>query len=293
MTKIAVLGAGMMGTATAAHLARKGHQVNLWGTELDRDIINALRKGQEHPTLHSSVPGNIRFFQANELEGASQGREIVIIAVISSAVETIIGRAVPFFKKETIVVNVAKGLASHPHLTLCDLIEDVIPSTVLDRVQVVGMGGPARANELVREVPTEVIFGARKMEEAETCCRAFTGSGFRANATTDMVGVELCAAMKNTFAIMVGICDGLDQQMDNTKAALVSQAVVEMSRIILPLGGKLETISGPAEVGDLYVTVQSGRNGALGRLLALHQDCPARPGQQLRSGDSGIRQRAA
>lgn len=105
------------------------------------------------------------------------------------------------------------------------------------------------------------------MEAAESCRSAFRSSRFKTNATTDMIGVELCAAMKNAFAIVIGICDGLGPPMDNTKGALMSQAVVEMSRIILPLGGGLETISGPAGVGDLYVTVQSGRNGALGRLL--------------------------
>ena len=267
MGKIAVLGAGMMGTATAAHLARRGHEVNLWGTELDKDIVDALRKGKEHPTLHSPIPRNIKLFQATELEKAMEKRNTVIIAVISSAVGKIIQQAAPFFRKRTIVVNVAKGLPSHPYLTLCDLIKDRCSSRLLNGVQIVGMGGPARANELIREIHTEVIFGARIMEEAESCCCAFRSSRFRTNATTDMIGVELCAAMKNAFAIVIGICDGLGQPMDNTKAALMSQAVVEMSRIILPLGGRLETISGPAGVGDLYVTVQSGRNGAFGRLL--------------------------
>ncbi len=267
MAKMAVLGAGMMGTATAAHLARRDHEVNLWGTELDKDIIDALRKGKEHPTLHSPVPGNIRFLHASELEEAMDKRNTVIIAVVSFAVGKIIQRAAPFLRKKTMVVNVAKGLPSQPHVTLCDLIEDKITSRLLDGVQIVGMGGPARAHELIREIHTEVVFGARKMEGAESCCSAFRSSRFRTNATTDMIGVELGAAMKNAFAIVIGICNGLGQQMDNTKAALISQAVVEMSRIILPLGGRLETISGAAGVGDLYLTVQSGRNGALGRLL--------------------------
>jgi glycerol-3-phosphate dehydrogenase (NAD(P)+) len=267
MGKIAVLGAGMMGTATAAHLARREHEVNLWGTQLDEDIINALRNHKEHPTLHSLVPGNIRFFQASELEEAMDKRNTVVIAVISSAVGKIVQRAGAFFRKGTIVVNVAKGLPSYPYLTLCDLIKDKISSKLLDGVQIVDMGGPARANELIREIHTQVIFGARTMKEAESCCCTFRSSRFRTNATTDMIGVELCAAMKNAFAIVIGICDGLGGQMDNTKAALMSQAVIEMSRIILPLGGRLETISGPAGVGDLYLTVQSGRNGALGRLL--------------------------
>ncbi len=267
MGKIAVLGAGMMGTATAAHLARRGHEVNLWGTKLDKNIIDALKNHKEHPTLHSPVPGNIRFFQATELEESLDKRNTVIIAIISSAVGKIIRRGAPFLKKETIVVNVAKGLPSPPYLTLCHLIEDSISSRLIDGVQIVGMGGPARAAELIREIHTEVVFGARIMEEAESCCHAFRSSRFKTNATNDMIGVELCAAMKNAFAIMTGICDGLGQPMDNTKAALISQAVIEMSRIIVPLGGRLETVSGPAGVGDLYVTVQSGRNGALGKLL--------------------------
>jgi len=271
MARIVVIGAGMMGTACASHLVRRKHEVNLWGTELDKEIVDTLIQKGKHKTLHVSIPPGIKLFQADRLKEAMDGREIVIIAVISHAVGKITKRIIPFLKKGMIIINVAKGIPEAPYLTLCDLIESLIPPSLNDKVYVVGMGGPARAGELVREVYTEVIFGAREKKLAEHCSKITHNAQLRAKATSDMIGVELCAAMKNAYAIAVGMCQGLSEKlkisMDNTRAALVAQAITEMSKLIIPYGGRLETIMGSAGVGDLYVTVQGGRNGWLGKLL--------------------------
>ena len=271
MARIVVIGAGMMGTACASHLVRRGHVVNLWGTELDKEIIDILKQGGEHKTLHAPIPQNIIFLQANQLEEAMNKREIVIIAIISHAVEKIVKRIIPFLKKGMIIINVAKGIPKTPYLTLCDLIEGLIPRSSDKKIPVVGMGGPARANELVREIHTEVIFGARNKKYAEYCSEITRNSQLKTNATCDITGVELCAAMKNSYAIAVGMCQGLSERlrksMDNTKSAFVAQAIMEMAKLIVPQGGKLKTIMGLAGIGDLYVTVQGGRNGFLGKLL--------------------------
>ena len=273
MARIVVLGAGMMGTACASHLTRCGHDVNLWGTELDGKIIDLLKRERKHLTLQATVPSEIKFFRAEELKEAMKDRELVVIAVISHAVGKIVEKIVPFLEKGMIIINVAKGIPEAPYLTLCDLIENSIPSWLKKGVRVVGMGGPARAGELVSEVYTEVIFAAKNREIARHCVHLFSNSKLRAKATSDLVGVELCAAMKNAYAIAVGMCEGvaekLEMTMDNTKAAFMAQAITEMSKFIVPCGGNLETVMGTAGVGDLYVTVQGGRNGRLGRLLGL------------------------
>ena len=267
MSQTTVLGAGMMGAATASHLARRGHQVNLWGTELDEKIISLLRESRKHKTLGVTLPESILFFQAQELEKALDNAEVVVIAVVSHAVAKIVQRAALFFKRGITVINVAKGIPPSPYLTLTQLIKDKIFPRAAESIQVVGMGGPARASELVRAVPTAVIFGVREKEAASFCSHIFSNSDLRASVTDDVIGVELCAAMKNAYAIIVGICQGSDRKMDNTRAAFITQAIREMTRIVTLKGGKVETVSGLAGVGDLYVTVQGGRNGAFGALL--------------------------
>ena len=133
------------------------------------------------------------------------------------------------------------------------------------------MGGAARANELVRGVYTEVIFGSKNKKYADYCSEITRNFQLKTNATSDMTGVELCAAMKNSYAIAGGMCQGLSEKlkisMDNVKSAFVAQATIEMAKLIVPQGGKLETVMGQAGVGDLYCTVQGGRNGILGKLL--------------------------
>jgi len=271
MARIAVIGAGMMGTACASHLMRRGHRVNLWGTELDEEIIYLLKRKNEHKTLHVSVPPGIKFFRADQLEQAMNKGEIIIIAITSHAVGKIVKRVVSFLRKGMIIVNVAKGIPRVPYLTLCDLIESLIPRSLDGEIPVVGMGGPARAGELVRGIYTEVIFGAKDEKHAEYCSRITRNFQLKTNATRDVTGVELCAAMKNSYAIAIGMCQGLSERlkksMDNTKSAFMAQAIMEMAKVIVPQGGKLETIMGLAGVGDLYVTVQGGRNGLLGKLL--------------------------
>ncbi len=271
MAKMVVIGAGMMGTACASHLARRGHEVNLWGTELDKEIIDILKQRGNHKTLYAPVPQNIKFFQVDQLEEAMDKREIVIIAIISHAIEKIAKRVAPLLREGMTIINVAKGIPKAPYLTLCDLIEDLIPPLLDKKISVVGMGGPARANELVRGIYTEVIFGAKEKRYAEYCSEITRNLQLKANTTYDITGVELCAAMKNSYAIAVGMCQGLSERlkisMDNTKSAFIAQAIMEMSRLIIPYGGKLKTIMGLAGVGDLYLTVQRGRNGAFGKLL--------------------------
>jgi len=271
MARIAVIGAGMMGTACASHLVRRGHEVNLWGTELDEEIIDVLKQKNEHKTLHAPVPPGVKFFQADQLEEAMDKRGMVIIAIVSHAVGKIFKRVVPFLRKGMVIVNVAKGIPKAPYVTLCDLIESLIPQSLDKEIPVVGMGGPARANELVRGIYTEVIFGAKEKRYAEYCSEITRNFQLKANATCDMTGVELCAAMKNSYAIAAGMCQGLSKRlkrsMDNTKSAFIAQAIIEMAKLIVPWGGEMETIIGPAGVGDLSVTVQGGRNGLLGKLL--------------------------
>lgn len=262
MEKIAVLGAGVMGTAVAFHLSNTGHQVNLWGTELDEQII----KTRKQEKLGINIPESINVFHFNQIKEALENREVVVFSVKAEGIGGVSKCIAPYLEAGMVILNIAKGIPDFPHTTLCGLIESKMPKNLSGKISMVTMGGPARAVEIVRGIFTEVIFASSDLEAAKLCCKIFRSPTFITSFTSDTVGVELCAAMKNSFAIAVGIGDGL-QKGDNLKAAFMARSTTEMAKIVVVKGGKMETVLGPAGVGDLYVTSQGGRNKTLGKLL--------------------------
>lgn len=262
MEKIAVMGAGVMGTALAFHLKGLGHKVNLWGTEFDDKVIVTRRQEK----LGVSIPTDIDVFRFDQIREAVEGRKVLIFSIKAEGVEKLSECIASYLKEGVIILNIAKGIPDPPHLTLCDLIESILPENLLGKVAVVDMGGAARAIEIVKGIFTEVVFASLTLKAAKICCRIFQSPTFVTNFTRDVIGVELCAAMKNSFAIAVGMGDGL-QGGDNMKAAFMARSITEMAKIITSKGGKIETVLGPAGVGDLYVTSQGGRNRTLGKLL--------------------------
>ncbi len=263
MKKIAVMGAGVMGTALALHLKGLGHEVNLWGTEFDDRVIITRRQKK----LGVSIPADIDVFRFEQIREAVEGREVLIFSIKAEGVKKLSECLASYLKEGVIILNIAKGIPEPPYLTLCDLIESNLPENLLGRVAVVGMGGAARAIEIVKGIFTEVVFASLTLKAAKMCCRIFQSSTFVTNFSRDVIGVELCAAMKNSFAITVGMGDGLQLGGDNMKAAFIARSIAEMAKIITSKGGKIETVLGPAGVGDLYVTSQGGRNRTLGKLL--------------------------
>lgn len=267
MKRVAVLGAGAMGTAVAVHLRRNGSYVNLWGTERDEEVVRVLQEVRRCPRLDVALPPGIEVFPADELGRSLDGVEGVIIAVVSDAVEPVVRRMLPWLHDSTIIINLAKGI--HPTgLTMLQLIRRIlIEEYGLMKLALVMMGGPARAIEIVRGMYTEIVLSSSDKEAAQQCLKAFRGPTLRARFVRDVIGVELCAALKNGFAIAIGICEGLQPASDNMKAALFSEASLELGKIVTAAGGNPETVLGPAGVGDLYVTAQGGRNRSLGKML--------------------------
>lgn len=267
MENIAMLGAGAMGTAIAIYLAKKGHETNLWGTHIDKDIIKTMLKTKMHKSLHVALPSNIDLFYADRLQKALEERKIVVLAVSSDGIPKITREMIPFLKENMIIMNVAKGLQEDTYLTMSDVIKNEIRKNLTHPPCVVAVGGPARASELANGIPIQIVFASSNTEATKFCKKVFSSSTLKVNLSPDIVGVELCAAMKNSYAIAMGICEGLQSNVDSPKAALISQALLEISKIVVAKGGNLETVAGPAGIGDLYVTAQGGRNRTFGKLL--------------------------
>ena len=289
MARVAILGAGDMGTALTTPLARNGHQVALWGTERDAAIVAALRGGQPHPRLRVVPAPAVGIFAASAAAAALKGAEIVVVAITSDAVRAVVGRVAAHLGSPRAIMTVAKGFdrgaGGDAILMLPDAIAEFCPAPV------VAVGGPSKANEVARGLPTAVVFGGQDAGAVALCRKAFATSDYAVETTDDVVGLEIAAAMKNAYAIALGVADGLErrtgQPHHNLRAALFPRAVAEMAALAEAMGGRRETVAGLAGSGDLQVTITSGRNRLLGERIGAGEP-PAEAYRALAAGGTTI-----
>jgi len=269
------MGAGDMGTALVTPLAHNGHEVRLWGTERDGTIIEALRAGHPHPRLGIRVPADVQTFTSEETAVAFQDAEVVVVAITSDSVRAVLNRLGQDLGHPELIVTVAKGFDAGPGGHDVQLL----PATIIEftTAPVVAVGGPSKANEVARGTPTAVVFGSLDAEALAFARKVFASPVYRIELTDDITGLEVAAAMKNAYAIALGIADGLAERTGlphhNLRAALFPLAIAEMGTLARSFGGRPETVSGLAGTGDLQVTVTSGRNRLLGERIG-HGDSP-------------------
>jgi len=259
--KISVLGAGSWGTALAVLLCKNGHEVTLWSID-QREVAMIDEKREQIEKLPGvRIPDCIAV--SNDLESSMQGKKMLILAVPSIFVRSTAKMMQPYIEPGQIVVNVAKGIEEETLMNMTDVIEDEIP-----QVKVAVLSGPSHAEEVGRGIPTTVVVGAKDKETAECVQDAFMSAMFRVYTSPDMVGIELGAALKNVIALAAGIIDGLGYG-DNTKAALITRGIAEITRLGMAMGGRAETFSGLSGIGDLIVTCTSthSRNHNAGYLI--------------------------
>ena len=261
MAKVNVLGAGSWGTALSLLLHKNGHQVKLWSA-LENEV-KMLNEKREHdsklPGVH--IPEEVEI--TTDLEGCLKDVDVAVLAVPSPFTRSTAKQMAPFVKDGQIIVNVAKGVEEHTLMTLSDIISEEIPAA-----NVCVLSGPSHAEEVGRGLPTTCVVSAEKREIAEYLQGIFMSPVFRVYTTPDILGVELGGALKNVIALAAGTADGLGYG-DNTKAALMTRGIAELTRLGEALGGKPETFSGLTGVGDLIVTCTSvhSRNRKAGYLM--------------------------
>jgi glycerol-3-phosphate dehydrogenase (NAD(P)+) len=282
MATVTIVGAGFMGSAMAWPLADNGHAVRLVGTPLDAEIIRQCRTEGRHPRLRRPLPAGVRPCVAEELAEAVAGAEIVVSGVNSRGVRWL-GRALaPHLRPAQLVLAITKGLEIGPDgevVILPDVLAAELPDGVRERLGLAAVGGPCIAGELAGRRETHVIFGARDVAVAERLAAACRTPYYHVGTTPDLVGLEVCAALKNAYAVAVGVAGGLLErrggpdaagaELHNLGAAIFGRACAEMDRLLRALGGTAAFAAGLAGAGDLYVTCQGGRTVRLGRLLAL------------------------
>lgn len=261
MKNIAILGAGSWGTALSILLCTNGHSVKVWS--IDPEEVLMLNKYREHRDKLPGVmiPSFIEF--TTNMENAINGADMVVCAVPSPFVRSTMNSASKYIKEGMIVVDVAKGIEDKTYKTMTEIIGDECPNA---RVGI--LSGPSHAEEVGRKIPTTVVAGSKDKEVAEIIQDTFMNDFFRVYTSPDVIGIELGGSLKNVIALAAGIVDGLGYG-DNTKAALMTRGIAEMSRLVTAMGGNIETVAGLSGIGDLIVTCTSkhSRNRNAGYLM--------------------------
>ena len=244
--KICVLGAGSWGIALTKLLALNNHEVTVWS--IDPEEISMLKEFHQHMTKLPGVmlPGTIEY--TTDMEIALADKDMAVMAVPSPFVRNTAKSAAPYIQQDEIIVNVAKGIEEETLMRLSEVISEEIP-----QARVAVLSGPSHAEEVGKELPTTVVVGAADKGLAKTVQDTFMSDFFRVYTSPDMIGIELGGAIKNVIALAAGIADGLGCG-DNTKAALITRGIHEITALGVAMGGKPETFSGLSGKGDLIVT---------------------------------------
>ncbi|RYZ06747.1 MAG: glycerol-3-phosphate dehydrogenase [Myxococcales bacterium] len=280
MAIIAIVGAGMMGSALSPPLVDNGHEVRLVGSPLDDDIITALKAGHDHPRLRAPLPAVKPYF-AHELGAALADVDAVALGVSSAGVRWAAEALGPELSRAPRpVLMISKGLVwENQRLNvLPDVFQAALPAQAAERVQPVGVAGPCIAGELLRRVPTSVVFTGRSQAACETWRALARGSYYFVHLEPDLVGAETCAALKNAFAMGVGFGAGVHEARGgqngsvayhNYESGVFAQAILEMQRVVELCGGSPRAAVGLPGTGDLMVTCNGGRTGRFGKWLGL------------------------
>lgn len=261
MAKAGVIGSGSWGTALARVLSKNGHEVTLWSRREEESLV--LRKERENKSKLPGVKLPDDIICTTDLEQTVKGKDILVLATASPSIRSMAKKMAPLVAEGQIIVDVSKGIEESTLMILTDVIEQEIP-----QCQAAVLSGPSHAEEVGRDIPTTVVAGAKKKETAEYIQNIFMNKVFRVYTSPDMLGIELGGALKNVIALAAGAADGLGCG-DNTKAALITRGIAEMSRLGVAMGGHIETFNGLTGIGDLIVTCASmhSRNRRAGILI--------------------------
>ena len=261
MLKVSVIGAGSWGTALATVLHNNGHDVTIWS--IMEEEINSMKEHREHksklPGVH--IPEQIHL--TTDLREAVEGKALLVLAVPSIFTRSTAQLMKPYVYNKQVIVSVAKGIEEDTLMILTDVIREELPQAI-----VTALCGPSHAEEVGRGIPTTVVAGAKYKDQAEFIQSIFMNDYFRVYTTPDMLGMELGGALKNVIALAAGMADGLGYG-DNTKAALITRGIAEISRLAVAMGANEKTLSGLTGTGDLIVTCASmhSRNRRAGILI--------------------------
>ena len=263
MAKISVIGSGGWGIALTILLYKNGQDLTIWS--FDKREAEELKTTRENKTKLPNIllPEDIKV--TDNLKEAVDNKDVLILAVPSKAIRSVSKSLKDIIKDNQIIVNVAKGLEEDTLKTMTDIIEEELKGK---KPQVAVLSGPSHAEEVGKGIPTTCVVSAHNKELTLYLQNIFMNPSFRVYTSPDMLGVEIGGALKNVIALAAGIADGLNYG-DNTKAALITRGIKEISLLGVAMGGEQSTFYGLTGLGDLIVTCASmhSRNRRAGILL--------------------------
>ncbi len=266
MATVTFVGAGSFGTALSTIVAAKGCRVNIF--DIDEAHLKRMEDAMENVDYLPGVKlsGDYHFYTDNE--AALKDADIVVFSLPAQHFRSAIKASAPFIKKDALVMNIAKGIEQKTLKRMSEVAEEYF-----DMNRYACISGPSHAEEVGIGVPTAVSVSSRDPRTARSISDLFATNRFRIYTNTDMLGMELAGSVKNVMAVGSGIIDGLGYG-DNTRAAMITRGLAEMTRLGLAMGAKPETFAGLAGVGDMIVTCTSmhSRNFRCGRLIGQGMD---------------------
>lgn len=260
MKKISVIGFGSWGIALACLLDKNGHNVLAWDMEAYVNELHKTRRNRYIPEV--IIPSSIGI--THDVKAAGEHAEIFVIALPSKAIAMVATQFAQYFSSERVVVSGAKGLEETRQIRISEYLHEISPD-----LRFVALTGPSHAEEVLKNIPTAVVAASKCKETASVVQAIFSSENFRVYTSSDLIGAEIGGALKNVIALAAGCSDGLGFG-DNTKAALITRGIAEITRFGIKLGAKEQTFAGLSGIGDLIVTCASkhSRNWRAGFSLA-------------------------
>ncbi len=251
MSRITILGGGSWGTGLAVVLAnsRRKHEIRLWVRAAS--LADSIERDRENKKYLPGIPIPPSVKASSDLENSLRDAQIVLAAIPSAHTRSILALALPHLSRDAAFVSATKGLEPATHLRMSEVLSQVINTRFVPSLAV--LSGPSFAAEAAQGHPTAVVLASADSALAAFLQEEFSGPTFRLYTNDDVLGVELAGAMKNVMAIAAGACQGLGLGA-NSLAALITRGLAEMARLAVALGGKPETLSGLAGMGDLILT---------------------------------------
>jgi glycerol-3-phosphate dehydrogenase (NAD(P)+) len=259
--RIAVLGDGGWGTTLAVLLSKKGYSVTLWGAFTG--YTKTMIKTRSNPRFLPGIKIPLSVVIDSDIKKATANKEIIVLAIPSQYTRAVLKKIAGNFSKKTVFLSVIKGIEISSSMRMSEVIY-----AELGKVKLAVLSGPTIAQEVARGIPTTAVAASSDKNTRKTIQEIFSTERFRVYTNSDVIGVELGGSLKNVIAIACGVSDGLGFGT-NTKAAILTRGVAEISRLGKAMGAKLKTFSGISGLGDLVTTCisQQSRNRMVGELI--------------------------
>jgi glycerol-3-phosphate dehydrogenase (NAD(P)+) len=259
--RCAVIGAGSWGTTLAHLLADKGHETCLWAYETD--LAERLTATRENDLYLPGAPLAAGLQFTSSLKAAVAEAEMVLLVPPSQVMRTVLGELGQYLQPDTLLVSASKGIENTSLMLMSEVIDELLPAALKRKVGF--LSGPSFAREVFNKIPTAVVAAAKQAEVAADIQQIFNTDYFRVYTHDDIVGVELGGAIKNVIALAAGVSDGLGFGY-NSRAALITRGLAEMTRLGIALGGAAPTFAGLSGMGDLVLTCTGdlSRNRSVG-----------------------------